>query len=267
MIADLLEGADDPRFADAIADAGAGEAIGLGEGAQPQDLRVADVDRQQLCRRRRIAIGLVEQQQHAGGQRGDERAQCVRSPERPHGIVGIADVEDARVLALRGIEQRAEVLLVVAVGHAHEAAAAAGDVKVEGRIGAVRGDDRGARLDDELHGEPEQPVDALADDDVVEADAVELRQRRAQFVALGIGVHPVAVGGRAHGGECLRRRTEQALVGAEPGTKGAPAGTLLRLRTDEGHEGRQAIDKSGEARSRHRMGVTLGGARRQQLRR
>ena len=251
VIADLLEGADDARFTDAIADAGAGEAIGLGERAQTQDLRVAGVDRQQLCRWRRIAIGLVEQQQHAGRQSGDKPAQRLGSPEGAHGIVGIADVEDAGVLAPRGIEQRAQILLVVAVGHAHEAAAAAGDMEVEGRVGAVRGDDRGARLDDELHGKPEQAVDALADDDVVEADAMKLRQRRAQFVALGIGVHPVAVGGRAHGSERLGRRAEQAFVGAEPRAKGATAGTLLRLRTDEGHEGRQAIDKSREARSRH----------------
>ncbi len=78
---------------------------------------------------------------------------------------------------------------------------------------------------------------------------MKISQRRAQFVALGIGVHPVAVGRRAHGGKRFRRRTEQAFVCAEPRAKGAAAGALLRLRADEGHEGRQAIDKSREARS------------------
>ena len=106
VIADLLERANDARFAEAIANARAGKAVGFGKGAQPQDLRIADVDRQQLRRGRRIAIGFVEQQQHAGRQSGDERAQRIGTPERAHRIIGIADIEDARIFAPRRREQR-----------------------------------------------------------------------------------------------------------------------------------------------------------------
>ena len=106
-----------------------------------------------------------------------------------------------------------------------------------------------ARLDDELHRKAEQPVDAFADDDVVEVDAVELRERRAQLVALGIGIHPVAVGGGAHGGQRFGRRPKQAFVGAEAGAERPAARALLRLGADERHERGQAFDQCGEARA------------------
>ncbi len=68
VIADLLEGADDARLAEAVADACAGETVGLGEGAKAQHLRITDVDGQQLVGRRGVAIGLVEAEQHAAWQ-------------------------------------------------------------------------------------------------------------------------------------------------------------------------------------------------------
>ena len=92
--------------------------------------------------------------------------------------------------------------------------------------------------------QPEQAVDAFADDDVVEIDAVECGERSAQLVALGIGIHPVAVGGGAHGGERFGRGPEQAFVGAEPGAERAAARALLGLRADERHERGQAFDEA-----------------------
>jgi hypothetical protein len=132
--------------------------------------------------------------------------------------------------------------------------AAARHVKVECRIGAVGRDHRRARLDRELHRQPKQAVDALADDDVVEPDAVELGERGAQLVTFGIGVHPIAVRRGAHGGKRLRRGAEQTLVGAKPRAERLAAAALLRLRADERHEGGQAFDEAAETRSRHTMG-------------
>jgi len=120
--------------------------------------------------------------------------------------------------------------------------AAARDVEVEGRIGAVRGDDGGTGLGRELHRQAQQPVDALADHDVVDADAVGARDRGAQLVAFRVGVHPVARGRRLHRGDGLGRGPEHALVGAEPRREGVAARALLRLGSDERHEGRQMFD-------------------------
>ena len=56
---DLLEVADHLPLADGIAAAYTGEAIGLGEGAHPEHVRHAQVERRQGGRRPGLAIGFV----------------------------------------------------------------------------------------------------------------------------------------------------------------------------------------------------------------
>ena len=112
-----------------------------------------------------------------------------------HRVVGVGEVDQRRAGAAGGEEQRLGVLGVVAVGDGDEAAAEAGDMVGEGRVGAGRGDDRRAGGDQQADEVAEQAVDALADDDVRGPDAVVGGERGLEVEHLGVAVLPGLGGG------------------------------------------------------------------------
>jgi hypothetical protein len=146
--------------------------------------------------------------------------------------------------------QRVEVLLVVAIGHGDQPAAEAGDMVVERRIGAGRGDDGIAGLGDEPDQDAQKLVDPGTHDDALDRPAaVRLRQPLAQHEGLGIAVP-------ADPGELARDRrgdagrdAEQAFVGAEPQLEPASGPPLDRLGADERDGGGKAGDDRGAGRS------------------
>jgi hypothetical protein len=230
-----------------VADAQAGEAMGLGEGAHPDQARVGRIERRQGAGRRRVGIGLVEAEQAVAGQGVEEPRDRGGGMPGAHRVVGVGEVDERRPRLARRRGEAVEIGGVVAVGHGPQHAAEARDVVVEGRVGAERGDDRGAGRHQQADEAAEQAVDALADHDVLRPDAVVRGDRRPQVVAFRVAVHPGVPGGRGDGGDGARRGAEHALVGAEPGAEGPPQGALLRLGADEGHGGGQARGEGRQA--------------------
>jgi len=168
-------------------------------------------------------------------------------PPRPHGIVRIGEVDQRGAFAPGGGDERFEVLTVVSVRHGDEPAAEAGDVIIEGRIGAERGHDRRAGIDDEPHREAQNAVDAFAHHDVVGGDPMGGGDRRLEVEILWIAVFPRLRGLRRHGGDRLGGWPEGVLVGADAGAETPTTGAFLGFRADERHGRGQAVDQSGEA--------------------
>ena len=248
VVADLVEALDHARLADRVADARAGHAVGLGEGAEADDLRIGDVDRRRGAGRRELAIGLVEAEHGAGRQPRDQRLDGRAVPPGAHRVVRVGEEQQARLLLVRERQQGVGILAVVDVRRGDQPPAIAGDMEVEGGIGAERGRDRHARLDEQAHDVAEQSVDALAHHDVLRLHAVLRGQRVLEVVVLGIAVFPGIGRLLAHRLDGARRRAEHALVGADAGAEQAAALALLRFRPDEGHGRGQLLDDGGIGR-------------------
>ena len=251
MIADLVEAFDHAGRADGIADTGAGEAVGLREGAEAQHARILDIERRQGALWRELAIGLVQAQQAVFRQAPDQILDRRRVPPRPHRVVRIGEIEQPGAFALRQRQQRLGILAIVHIGCRRQAPAGSRDLVVEGGIGALRGRHRRAGRDEHPRHGAEQPVDPLADRDVGGRDAELRRQRLLQIVVFGIAVFPILGRRRAHRVDGLGRRAEQAFIGAQPGPEQPAALALLRFRPDERHRRRQALDDGGEGDRLH----------------
>ena len=241
MVADLVEGGDQIGMAERVADALAGHAIGLGEGAHADHARIVEGQRQRGGGRGAIDIGLVQHQQRVFGQRLHGAGDFGAVDPAAHRVVGIGDIDQLGPGLARPGEERVRILGIVAVGHLVQHAAEARHVVVEGRIGAVGGHHRVARLDQQADQRAEQPVDAFADGDPVRLDPVMGGQRLAQVVAFGVGIAPDGVERLAHRLERLRRGAEDILVRADPGGEGLALGAFLRFGPDEGDGGGQAL--------------------------
>ena len=120
-----------------------------------------------------------------------------------------------------------------------------GNVKTEGRVGAIGHDHGRSGIDGHLDRETQQSVDAFADDDVVCLHAMVAGDGVAQIVALGIRVHPRRGCGLLHGADGFGAWAKQALVGAEAGDKRTSARPLLRLGADERHRQRNVANDLG----------------------
>ncbi|AMY70269.1 hypothetical protein FALB51S_03872 [Frigidibacter albus] len=166
---------------------------------------------------------------------------------RAHRVVGVGDVEQPGAGFGGAGQQCLGVFMGAAIAHLVEHAAIACDMEVEGRIGAVRGDDGIARRDQHPHQVAQQPVDALAHHHMRGRGAVMGGQRGAQVVVLGVAIHPHVACGGGHRLDGAGRGAEHAFIRAEPGGEAAGAGPLLRLGPDEGHGGGKRRDERGEA--------------------
>ena len=125
------------------------------------------------------------------------------------------------------------------------------DVKVERRIGSAGRHDGRPWRQEERARQSEKTIDALSDNDAFDRNIVIRCDRGTQLEILGIRVHPIFGGRVAHGGNRLRRRTEDALVRTEPGAKRPAARAFHRLRPYEGHELRQRRNCWRKGRAGH----------------
>jgi hypothetical protein len=80
VVADLVEGLDEARFGDGVADARARHAVGFREGAGADDARVRHVDPGQRVGGREIGVGFVEAQHRVAGQGVDQPLNVGGSP-------------------------------------------------------------------------------------------------------------------------------------------------------------------------------------------
>ena len=218
-------------------------AVGLRERAQP-DETILERRRQQLAVVDEIGVRFVEQQQAAARQPLIEADDLVARDEPAARIVGIRKVHDRRRVAARRREQRVAVgRAVVPIAGVRRPAAVADHVIVEGRIRAA-GRQRGrAGCHERAHREPHQIVDARADQDLVGAAAVLLRERVAQVEGLRIAVPREPLELRAHRGNRLRRGAERALVRPEANELAQPVLAHQLLGTDEGGRCRNRLHR------------------------
>ena len=234
MVAHTVEGGDELGMAEGVADARAGHAVRLGEGAHADHPRLVRVERRQGVGGCEVGIGLVEAEDRAAGEARDHLADAGAGMPAPHRVVGICQVNQWRGGLAGGEEQRLGVLGVVAVGDGDELAAEAGDVVGEGRVGAGGGDDGRAGGDEEADEVAEEAVDAFADRDVRGGDAVVGGERGLELEELGVGVHPAVCGGVGHGGDggrgTGRRRSRWRRSGRRTGGRGRVPGSPGRRR-------------------------------------
>ena len=163
-----------------------------------------------------------------------------------HRIIGIGEVDQPGLSGFGGGKQGFGVFMIAKIGHAGQRAAKAGDVKIEGWIGAGRGDDRDAGVQRQAGEIAEKAVDPLTDDNMGGGEAVMARDSGFEIVIFGIAVHPDIGRGAAHGGDGMGRGAEEAFIRAEAGGKGPGTGALLGLGADEGHGGRQGGGERGQ---------------------
>lgn len=148
-------------------------------------------------------------------------------------------------------DQGCGVFVVAFVRHLVQHPAEPRDMVVEGRIGPVRCDSAVTCADVKPHEQAQEPVDAFAHHDIVDADAVMLRKGRAQIVAFGVAVHPDLGRCLLHGGNGAGRGAKSAFVGPKPRGEGLSARAFLRLWSDEGDRGGERGSKRGQAGMGH----------------
>ena len=185
----LARRGDDVGRPDPVADAQAGEPVDLREGAQHDQppaladeldpvevVGVVDV----------LEVGLVEDAEHVRGQPVEEREQLVAAVRGAGRVVRMADVDELRALPDR-VEQRVEVVGVVAQRHRPRHAAELRGEEDVAREGGPAADDLVAGVESRLREQVDDPVCAGADDDLLERDAVPLGQRGAQREDAAVG--------------------------------------------------------------------------------
>ena len=122
----------------------------------------------------------------------------------------------------------------------------AGDVEIEGRIGAERRHHRKPRLDHQPDDLPEQRIDAFPDRQVLRPAAEMGGQRLLQGEILRVVVLPGRGGRFRDRLQDRRRRTEAVFVRADAGLYLKAAIALDRFGTDERHSRWQRIDEGRE---------------------
>ena len=233
--ADLVEISDNPLVGDAIANPQAGKTVGLGEGAQANQPGVADIQRSEAVLRREFHIGFVENKQAVVRQVGQD---LLNNPAPQKGAGWVVRVGQIKQLGLglpRLGQQGVHVVVArLAVGHQRQATAETGHVVVEGGIGAERGNHGFAGIEERPHDQPQQAVDALADDQILRL----YRHGRGEFLPQVVMFRVAVPGATAHltlqGRQDRGGRAKGAFIGANARLVGRPALALQRLRSDKG---------------------------------
>jgi hypothetical protein len=219
--------------------------------ANPDHARVVGRDRRDGVGRRELDIGLVQQQEAAVGQRVERGGDALPPVPRAHRVVGIGKVDQLGACFPCAVEQRGDILVIVAIGHLVQCAAETGHVVVEGRICPLRGDDCIARRHEKPHEVAQQPVDTFAHQHVFGRRVHVRGKGKAQVMAARVAVFPDIGYGLAHGVDGRGRRAEKILVGAETGGERLPPGALLFFGADERHGCGKGLDEVGVAWSCH----------------
>ena len=233
---------------DAVADARPRHPMRLGEGAKAEHARVVRVHRPVRILPREVHVCLVEGEHDILGKRLDERPHPRRVVPGPHRIVGVGEVDERGPGLANRLREGVRILVVVAVGHRHEARTEARDMEVEGRVGAGRGHHRGSGLGQHPHHEAEQLVDAGPEADLAGIHPMMLGEERPEVVALRVAVPGDAFDRGAHGLGCTGRNPEGALVRTDANVE-RPAGPPLDgFGADEG-DGRGKLPHDGAERN------------------
>ena len=197
MIADLVEGTDQIRGTYGVTHPQPRHAIAFGKGPQADHMRVVGGDFRRSSCWGKVDVGLIQHQQCRFRQRCNHPFQGGTFVPRAHRIVGVGEVDQ---LGLRGFglgQQCLGVFMVAPVRDLVQDAAKARYVEIEGGIGPIRCHHRITGADKQPHQIAQQSIDPFADHDMIGRDAMVRRQSVAQFMHLGVAIHP-DVGGSGH---------------------------------------------------------------------
>ncbi len=192
---------------------------------------------------REIAIGLVEDEERAGGQLVEDRHLLRRGEPAAGRIVRVGKIDEPRAALLRRVAERFGVVAERAIRRGHEFPAETVHMEGEGRIGALRHHDGIAGIDHRAHDESQEIVGAGAQSDLRALDAVMLGERFAQHIAFGVAIPVDLRCALANRGHRLGRRAEGAFVGADADGELAPYSALEGFGRHERHDRRQGTDE------------------------
>ena len=242
-------------MAHAVADARSRQPVRLGERAKAEHARVTRFHRPVGALRRELEVRLVERDHGVLGKGLDEPPDPLRTVTGAHRVVGVGEVHERCPGLADRLREGVQILVVVAVGHGHQARAEPRDLVVEGRVGAGRGHHRRTRVGQHPHDEPEELVDSGPEAHLLQLHPVMRGEGRPQVVPLRISVQGDVPERLAHRLGHARRDPQGALVRADPGFEGTADPALDRLRTDEGKGGGE-LPHDGAERNH---GQTAGG--------
>ena len=258
----------------AVADAQAGEAVHLREGARHNQVRVLSnpLQRVRVIARahgrvtRIFEIRLVNHRHDLRRQRAQKRVELGARQPGTGRVVGVGDEHQPR-LWTDGTAQGGEVVAPVFRRHGHGARAGGlGEDRIDGK-GMLREQYLARRRHERTHGEVENVARTVAERDLPCRDAEFRAQLLLEHEAVAVRVERNAVERRAQGGERARARAERILVrGQLDGVLHAVlafelldwlAGLVWR---DGAHTGRGEIDnfithKKPNAKAQRRKGL------------
>ena len=162
MVAYLVECGNDVRMPDAVTEPHPCHAIGLGKRAKAQHIRLGHIEPGQRALWRELAVCFIQNQKSVIRQCGDHLLDCCCVPPTSHRIIGICEVDDARVFAKREVEKRGGVFVVVHIGRGDQPAPKTMHMETEGWIGALRRCNAHPRFYEQPDGKAEEPVNSLA---------------------------------------------------------------------------------------------------------
>ncbi len=217
----LLDRVQQPAYAladEGVAEAHAGEAVGLAEGAQHDDVLVPGLEEVQAVGVvgvvDELAVGLVEDHRHALGERGQELLGLAAPHDAAGRVVGAAEPDELGPRRDRRAHRR-KVVVEVAQRHRDDTGLhELGRLGVPA-VGEVRHHDLVAGVAEQLRDELDDDLRAVTDDHVLGAHAVGLGEHVLEVEEALLGVLPEVVELAADGLQGARRRAPGVLVGGE----------------------------------------------------
>ena len=262
VVADLVEPGHEVAVPDAVADARSRQPVRLGEGAKAEHARVPRFHRPVGASRGEIDVRLVERDHDVLGKRLDKPPDPLRAVPGAHRVVGVGEVHERCPGLADRLRQGIRILVVVAVGHGHQARAEPRDLVVEGRVGPGRRHHRRARVGQHPHDESEELVDSGPEAHLLQLHPVMRGEGRPQVVPLRIAVQGDVPERLAHGLRHARRDPQGALVRADPRFEGTADPALDGFRTDEGKGGGELPHDGAERNHGQAAGSREGWRRR-----
>jgi len=215
--AELVHFGDESGMADAVADAEPGKAIDFGKGAQGEDVVVLLEEFEGVGEIGALGIflvGFVDNNQNIAGNFFEEGVEFGSAEGRASGIVGIGDIDDAR-LRSDGTSDGAEMEGEVAHGRLNEFAAAGANGDGKESEGTFTGDAFEAGAKKNARSQVDDFAGAEADEDFLGTDGETRGEDFTKTLAATVGIPVGFTESMARGIHGFGRRAERIFVGSK----------------------------------------------------